>query len=280
MCYDLHVTFFILGPCNIVTSWCHKIKLYCCFFISVAISCNILLAKCFWFSGLVLTLGKRCKDFWRFACSKENTRQNLPSSSSSSSSLTKNASQILAARRRIVRTKGEEKTRRSGGEIECATVDRGERSLSLGDGSFQVHFSFVATAGIIVFFRMGEFAAWHLQNCVWYCYLQGTQCQRTPEFLDLGASFASARDRISWLLLVWPIRVVVAYAPGRPFRGPFFFLPGSMCCFASLRIWKCWCQNVSSMPESVKIVIRISISEQGLSLRWRGIGGVRMLRYP
>jgi hypothetical protein len=34
------------------------------------------------------------------------------------------------------------------------------------------------------------------------------------------------------------------------------------------------------MPESVKIVIRISISEQGLSLRWRGIGGVRMLRYP
>ncbi len=64
-----------------------------------------------------------------------------------------------------MRTKGEEKKRRSGGEIECATVDRGERSLSLGDGSFQVHFSFVATAGIF-FFHMGEFAAWHLQNCV------------------------------------------------------------------------------------------------------------------
>ncbi len=59
-------------------------------------------------------VGKRCPDFWRFAFSKENTRQNLPSCSSSP---TKNASQILVARRRIVRTKREEKKRRSGGEI-------------------------------------------------------------------------------------------------------------------------------------------------------------------
>jgi hypothetical protein len=64
-----------------------------------------------------------------------------------------------------------------------------------------------------------------------------------------------------------------------PFWGPFFFLLGSMCCSASLRIWKCCSRNVSSMSESVKIVIRISISEQGLSWHWRGIGGVRMFRY-
>ncbi len=65
-----------------------------------------------------------------------------------------------------MRTKGEEKKRRSGGEIECLPLwIEGKEVLSLGDGSFQVHFSFVATAGI-VFFRMGEFAAWHLQNCV------------------------------------------------------------------------------------------------------------------
>ncbi len=44
-----------------------------------------------------------------------------------------------------------------------------------GDGSFQVHFSFVAVARIdgFVFFHMGEFAAGHLQNCVRYSHLQG-----------------------------------------------------------------------------------------------------------
>jgi hypothetical protein len=115
-----------------------------------------------------------------------------------------NASQILATTRRIVRTNGKEKNRRSGGESECHPGSRGR--MALGDGSFQVYFSFVATAGI-VFFRTEEFAVRHLQHCVWYCYLQVTRCQRTPEFLDLRASFASARDRISWLLLVWPIRV-------------------------------------------------------------------------
>ncbi len=55
-------------------------------------------------------VGKRCPEFWRFAFSKENTRQNLPSCSSS-------PTKILVARRRIVRTKREEKKRRSGGEI-------------------------------------------------------------------------------------------------------------------------------------------------------------------
>ncbi len=115
-----------------------------------------------------------------------------------------NASQILATTRRIVRTNGKEKNRRSGGESECHSGSRGR--MALGDGCFQVYSSFVATAGI-VFFRMEEFAVRHIQHCVWYCYLQVTRCQRTPEFLDVRASFASAGDHISWLLLVWPIRV-------------------------------------------------------------------------
>ncbi|CAM6038755.1 unnamed protein product, partial [Sphagnum compactum] len=66
-----------------------------------------------------------------------------------------NASQILATTRRIVRTNGKEKNRRSGGESERHSGSRGR--MALGDGSFQVHFSFVATEGI-VFFCMEEFA--------------------------------------------------------------------------------------------------------------------------
>jgi hypothetical protein len=102
-----------------------------------------------------------------------------------------------------VRTKGEEKKRRSGGEIECATVDRGERRRS----------AMAVSKYILVSLPLqgSSSSAWeNLQRGISkiafdIATYKVTQCQRTPEFLDLGASLASARDRISWLLLVWSL---------------------------------------------------------------------------
>jgi hypothetical protein len=73
-----------------------------------------------------------------------------------------------------------------------------------------------------------------------------------------------------------PIRV--AYAQDGLFEE-LFFLVGIRVLFLFMADLKVLLPERIQYSGKGEIVIRMSISERGLSWRWRGIRGVRMLRY-
>jgi hypothetical protein len=104
------------------------------------------------------------RDLWRFARAKETTLVWSPERLENLvSPLLLLFLLLLVACESCIPDSCSEETDR----LEEISGDRRSRGkkVVLGDGSFQVHFSFVAIAGI-GFFRMGEFTARHLQNCV------------------------------------------------------------------------------------------------------------------
>ncbi len=101
-----------------------------------------------------------------------------------------------------MRTKGEEKKRRSGGEIECVPLWIEGKEVCLS--------AMAVSKYILVSLPLqgSSSSAWeNLQRGISkiafdIATYKVHNVKEHRSFLDLGASFASARDRISWLLLV------------------------------------------------------------------------------